>query len=201
MWCFWRTLLTYVSEHFSFAKIIHPPDSCGKWRRWLNSMISFREFGCWSNHTHNRKPHVWGCVGERFADVKAVNKVPHCGVGVMVWAGIIDNKHNCILLIAIWVRQTLSTFWDALDRRAQQCIPVPANIQHLHTATEEEWDNIPQATINSLNDYMRRRCIALNEGNGGHTRYWLVFRSKPLSFFKVSVTNRCISVFPVMCNP
>jgi hypothetical protein len=28
-----------VSEHFSFAKIIHPLDSCGISRSWLNSMI------------------------------------------------------------------------------------------------------------------------------------------------------------------
>jgi hypothetical protein len=28
-----------VSEHFSFAKIIHPPDSCSISRSWLNSMI------------------------------------------------------------------------------------------------------------------------------------------------------------------
>jgi hypothetical protein len=33
---------------------------------------------------------------------------------------------------------------------------------------EEEWDNIPQATINSLINFMRRRCHA---ANGGHTRY------------------------------
>ena len=40
--------------------------------------------------------------------------------------------------------------WDALDRH----VPVPANIQQLRTAIEEEWDNIPQATINSLINYM-----------------------------------------------
>jgi hypothetical protein len=39
--------------------------------------------------------------------------------------------------------------WDALDRRVQQCVPVPDNNQQLHTAIEEDWDNIPQATINS----------------------------------------------------
>ena len=61
--------------------------------------------------------------------------------------------------------------WDALDRRVQQRVPVPANIQHLRTAIEEEWDNIPQATINSLINSMRRRCVALHESNGGHTRY------------------------------
>ena len=40
--------------------------------------------------------------------------------------------------------------WDALDRRVRQRVSVPANIQGLHTAVEEEWDSIPQATTNSL---------------------------------------------------
>ncbi len=65
--------------------------------------------------------------------------------------------------------------WDALDRRIRQHVPVPANIQHLHSAIEEEWTNIPQATINNLINSMRRRWVALHEANDGHTRYWLVF--------------------------
>ncbi len=65
--------------------------------------------------------------------------------------------------------------WDALDWRIRQHVPVPANIQQLHTAIEEEWTNIPQATINNLINSMRRRCVALRAANGGHTRYWLVF--------------------------
>ncbi len=65
--------------------------------------------------------------------------------------------------------------WDALDRRIRQRVPVPANIQQLHTAIEEEWINIPQATINNLFNSMWRRCVALREANGGHSRYWLVF--------------------------
>ena len=40
--------------------------------------------------------------------------------------------------------------WDALDRRIRLCVPGPANIQQLRTAIEEEWTNIPQATINNL---------------------------------------------------
>ncbi len=59
--------------------------------------------------------------------------------------------------------------WDALDRCIRQRVPVPANIQQLHTAIEE-WTNIPQATINNLINSMRRRCVALREANGGHTR-------------------------------
>jgi hypothetical protein len=50
------------------------------------------------------------------------------------------------------------------------CVQVPANIQQLHTAIEEDWDNIPQATTNSLFNSIRR-CVALHEANGGHTRY------------------------------
>ncbi len=62
--------------------------------------------------------------------------------------------------------------WYALDRRIWQRVPVPANIQQLHTAIEEEWTNIPQATINNLINSMRRWCVALRETNGGHTKYW-----------------------------
>ena len=73
--------------------------------------------------------------------------------------------------------------WDALNRQVRQRVPVPANIQQLHSAMEEEWDNIPQSTINSLINPMWRRRVALHEANG-HTRYWLVFWSTPLPFFK-----------------
>ncbi|KAL0182723.1 hypothetical protein M9458_022098, partial [Cirrhinus mrigala] len=61
--------------------------------------------------------------------------------------------------------------WYALDRRIRQRVPLPANIQQLRTAIEEEWTNIPQATINNLINSMPRRCVALREANGGHTRY------------------------------
>ncbi|CDQ65359.1 unnamed protein product [Oncorhynchus mykiss] len=47
--------------------------------------------------------------------------------------------------------------WDALGRRR---VPFPVNIQQLHIGIEEEWDNIPQATINSLIISMRRKCHA-----------------------------------------
>ncbi|KAK7933666.1 hypothetical protein WMY93_004562 [Mugilogobius chulae] len=40
--------------------------------------------------------------------------------------------------------------WDVLDRRIRQRAPVPTNIQQLRTAIEEEWTNIPQATIDNL---------------------------------------------------
>jgi transposase len=53
--------------------------------------------------------------------------------------------------------------WDALHQCIRQHVPVPANIKQLCTAIEEKWDNIPQATINSLINSMRRSCVALHE--------------------------------------
>uniref|UniRef100_A0A8C6KD40 Tc1-like transposase DDE domain-containing protein n=1 Tax=Nothobranchius furzeri TaxID=105023 RepID=A0A8C6KD40_NOTFU len=40
--------------------------------------------------------------------------------------------------------------WDVLDRRIRQRVPIPNNIQQLRTAIEEEWTNIPQATIDNM---------------------------------------------------
>ena len=65
----------------------------------------------------------------------------------------------------------MSPIEHALHRRVRHRVPVPDNIQQLRTAIEEEWDNIPRATINSLINSMRRRCFALHETYGGHTRY------------------------------
>ena len=42
-------------------------------------------------------------------------------------------------------------FSDALDQHVRLRVPVSANIKQLHTVIEEEWDNIPPVTINSLN--------------------------------------------------
>jgi hypothetical protein len=44
----------------------------------------------------------------------------------------------------------IELLWDALDPCILQRVPVHACIQQLRTAIEEEWDNIPLATINLL---------------------------------------------------
>ena len=59
----------------------------------------------------------------------------------------------------------LLNVWDALDLRVRQLVPVHTNIQQLCTAIEEDWNKIPQATISSLINSMRRSCVALYEAN------------------------------------
>ena len=61
--------------------------------------------------------------------------------------------------------------WDILDRRVRHRVPLPANIGQLRDALAEEWENIPQVTIDNLVHSMRRRCLAVQQANGGHTRY------------------------------
>ncbi len=53
-----------------------------------------------------------------------------------------------------------------------QYLPISSNFalqRRANFAIEEEWTNIPQATINNLINSMRRRCVALHEGNDGQT--------------------------------
>jgi hypothetical protein len=64
---------------------------------------------------------------------------------------------------------------DALDRRIRQHVPVPPNIQKLHTAIKKHWDNIPQATINSLINYVEERQMVVTTDTD-----WL---SDPSTFF------------------
>ena len=58
--------------------------------------------------------------------------------------------------------------WDALDRRIRARVPVPDNVRQLRIALQQEWTNIPQATIDTLVNSMHRRCVALRDARGGH---------------------------------
>ena len=47
----------------------------------------------------------------------------------------------------------------------------PANINKLHPSLIQEWNNIPQAEISTLVNSMCRRCTAVVNSRGGHTRF------------------------------
>jgi len=61
--------------------------------------------------------------------------------------------------------------WDELGRRVHNRINPPETLDQLRRALVAEWTNIPQAFIRNLIDSMRRRCQAVIDARGGHTRY------------------------------
>ena len=61
--------------------------------------------------------------------------------------------------------------WDALDRRVRKRVNVQNNVAQLQLARIQEWNNIPQRTIDNLFGSMVRRVRAATAARGGHTRY------------------------------
>jgi transposase len=58
--------------------------------------------------------------------------------------------------------------WDELGRRVRNGLNPPETLDELRRALIQEWNNIPQAFIIGS---MRRRCQAVINARGGHTRY------------------------------
>ena len=61
--------------------------------------------------------------------------------------------------------------WDMLQTAVPSRPVQPAPVQELRQALLEEWDQIPQYKIRRLISSMRRRCQAVIEAWGHHTRY------------------------------
>ena len=61
--------------------------------------------------------------------------------------------------------------WDELGRRVRRRVNPPESIDQLQRALTDEWNNIPQAFVMRLIGSMRRRCLAVINARGGHTRY------------------------------
>ena len=60
--------------------------------------------------------------------------------------------------------------WDILDRRVSQRNPPPQTL--LILALRNEWQNIPQCTIQNRVTCMRRRCAVVITARGWNNRYW-----------------------------
>ena len=61
--------------------------------------------------------------------------------------------------------------WDELDRRLRQRQPQPQTLQQLALALQDEWATIPRNVFRNLTGSMGRRCQAVLNAQGGHTRY------------------------------
>ena len=61
--------------------------------------------------------------------------------------------------------------WDMLGRAVKARINQPRTLRELAVAIQEEWARIPQQKIRNLICSMHRRCQAVIQAGGGHTRY------------------------------
>jgi transposase len=61
--------------------------------------------------------------------------------------------------------------WDELGRRLNARVNAPPTRRQLFQALQQEWDNIPQPTLQRLIASMPRRCQAVIDSRGSHTRY------------------------------
>ena len=64
--------------------------------------------------------------------------------------------------------------WDLLDRRVRARAISPRNVREIAGALVKEWGNISQQELANLVQAMRRRCTAVINAAGGHTRYRLL---------------------------
>jgi len=61
--------------------------------------------------------------------------------------------------------------WDELGRRVRSRLNPPETLDQLRRALVAEWTNIPIDFVRNLIRSMRRRCQAVINARGGHTRY------------------------------
>lgn len=108
-------------------------------------------------------------IGEEFLFMQD-NARPH--VGIMV----LDYLHEVGIRRMDWPPKSadmnpIEHVWDLLKKRVRQRIPTPENLQQLEQVVLEEWENIPQETIQNLLRGMQRRMLAVIRARGGNTRY------------------------------
>ncbi|CDQ57132.1 unnamed protein product [Oncorhynchus mykiss] len=80
--------------------------------------------------------------------------------------------------------------WDLLDRRVRVRAIPPRNVWELAGALVEEWGNVSQQELENL---VQRRCTAVLNAAGGHTRYLLTFDfdPPPPPLFRDTLFNFC----------
>lgn len=61
--------------------------------------------------------------------------------------------------------------WDQLGRALNDSPRRPCTLEDLKNSLQQEWEQIPMENVIQLVESMPRRCMAVVEARGGHTRY------------------------------
>ena len=116
------------------------------------------------------QPHVLSLMGTPGAVLQQDNAKPHTARITVAYF----NNQNIRTLPWPSLSPDLSPIehlWDELDRRLRVRIVPPATADELFAVLQEDWETIPRQTIQHLIASMPRRCRAVIQANGGHTRY------------------------------
>uniref|UniRef100_A0AAZ3P4Z4 Transposase Tc1-like domain-containing protein n=1 Tax=Oncorhynchus tshawytscha TaxID=74940 RepID=A0AAZ3P4Z4_ONCTS len=114
------------------------------------------------------------------------------GGSIMVWGSVSQHRRtelvvitspSLILLVLCMIScktgmsvkspdlNPIEHVWDLLDRRVRARTFPPRNVWDLAGALVDEWGKISQQELENLAQFMRRRCTAVHNAAGGHTRY------------------------------
>ena len=87
-----------------------------------------------------------------------------------------DFEQDRIVSVLPWPAKSpdlnpIEHIWDLLDRKVRARAIHPRNVRELAGALVEEQGNISQQELANLVQSMKRRCTAVLNAAGGHTRY------------------------------
>ena len=65
---------------------------------------------------------------------------------------------------------TIENIWDELNRRVRKTGAIPTTLNQLRAKILHEWNNLPHIYVQRYVTSMRRRCLAVVNSEGEHTR-------------------------------
>ena len=65
----------------------------------------------------------------------------------------------------------IENIWDELNRPERRTEAIPTTLNQLRAKVLYEWNNLPQNYVQRYVTSMRRRCLAVVNSAGRHTRY------------------------------
>nr|KAG5695720.1 hypothetical protein BaRGS_004465 [Batillaria attramentaria] len=110
----------------------------------------FKAHGNWVFQHDNARPHTARATQDL---------LQRSGIQVMPWPALSPDMNP------------IEQFWDLLQTQLNRVVPRPTTVAELDRAVRQAWANIPRAASNTLVRPMTRRCQAVIDANGGHTRY------------------------------
>nr|KAG5689767.1 hypothetical protein BaRGS_031168 [Batillaria attramentaria] len=110
----------------------------------------FQAHGNWVFQHDNARPHTARATQDL---------LQRSGIQVMPWPALSPGMNP------------IEQFWDLLQTQLNRVVPRPTTVAELDRAVRQAWANIPRAASNTMVRSMTRRCQAVIDANGGHTRY------------------------------